>query len=100
MLLGVPVVASDTCVHKYYISDEYVKYFKAGDEEDLAESIKLFYNNKEIRDAYARKARQFVKNMCWNVRSGEYTDIVYSLLSAQMDLQLDENSSVGSINNE
>jgi glycosyltransferase involved in cell wall biosynthesis len=82
MLMGVPVVASDTRVHKYYISDDYVKYFKAGDEDELAESIIIFYDNKETRDYFARRASQFVKNMCWNVRCKEYMDIVYSLVPA------------------
>ncbi|NLE01034.1 MAG: glycosyltransferase family 4 protein [Fibrobacter sp.] len=80
MLLGVPVVASDTSIHRYYISEEYVKYFKAGDEEDLAESIRLFYNNKELRDSYVLRASLFIKGMCWNVRSDEYMNIINSLL--------------------
>lgn len=97
MLLGVPVVASDTSVHKYYISDEHVKYFKAGDEGDLAESIILFYKDKDLRDAFASRAQKFVKNMCWNVRCNEYMNIINSLLPVTNEFNVVENTSSGNI---
>ncbi len=98
MLLGVPVVVSDTSVHKYYISEEYVKFFKAGDEDDLAQSIKLFYNNKEIRDGYVLKAKQYVKSMCWNVQCNAYLNIVNSLLPSQKKIEMIENINTGNTN--
>lgn len=98
MTLGVPVVVSDTSVHRYYISEEHVRYFKAGDMNDLAESIKLFYNNKEVRDIYSEKAQQYVRSMCWNVRNNEYMDIIYSLLPIKPEHIIIENSDASSIN--
>lgn len=94
MLLGVPVIASDTSVHQYYIPKDSVKYFQAGNIKHLAESIIFFYSNENERVAYADRAKQFVKSMCWDVRSNEYMDIVQSLLPGNMAYETVEDLAV------
>ncbi len=81
MLLGVPVIVSDTSVHTYYIDDGLARYFKAGDIDDLAVAIRHMYDDQNARDAIRVRAGRFVKEMCWDVRKNEYFSILEKLSS-------------------
>lgn len=80
MLVDVPVIASDTAVHKYYIDETLVHYFKSGDPQKLAEAILLLYNNKELRQSYVEKSRKFIAENNWDVKKEIYLNLVNNLV--------------------
>ena len=60
MAAGIPVIASDTKVHRYYFNDSVLKFFKAGDENDLAESMLLLFKHKDLRKRFVTSASKFL----------------------------------------
>ena len=50
MSSGVPVVVSDTKIDQYYFNDSVVKFFRDGDENDLAQTISLLIANQGIEN--------------------------------------------------
>lgn len=79
MMLGVPVVISDTSAHTRYIESSTAKFFRAGNIEELADCIKLFYNSISLRGQYTTKAEQFMRKMNWGAKKIEYLHIVSNL---------------------
>ena len=82
MMLGIPVVASDTDVHKFYIPDELVKYFRAGDVNDLAESILILHQDGALRRQYVEKATVFMRGNSWGSKKDIYLTLVNRLVRA------------------
>ncbi|MBD3343464.1 MAG: glycosyltransferase [Chitinivibrionales bacterium] len=82
MMVGVPLVVSDTLVHRYYIPDTLVKYYESGNEYELAEAIKLLYDNPDIRIRYVRQSGEFIIRNCWDTKKHLYLDIIRQLLSS------------------
>lgn len=80
MSLGIPVVASDTKVHRYYFNDSVVKFFKAGDEQDLARCMLELINNTELRNRLAQNALKFVEDYTWEKNKSKYLDLVDRLV--------------------
>jgi glycosyltransferase involved in cell wall biosynthesis len=76
MYLGIPVIASNTTVHKYYVADDLVKYFNAGDPQDLADAIRTICNNKLMRQQLVEKSAKFIKEYSWDYRKKVYLDLV------------------------
>ncbi|MBS1850158.1 MAG: glycosyltransferase family 4 protein [Acidobacteria bacterium] len=80
MSVGVPVVVSDTKIDKYYFNDSVVRFFKDGDEKDLAEAMLFMINHPEARMQQARNAAEFVRTYDWDVNKSTYLSLVDSLL--------------------
>jgi len=80
MLSGIPVIASDTLIHKYYIDGSLVKYFRAGDIDDLAESILFIYKEKSFSKNMIERASHFIKSNTWDVKKYKYLELVDSLV--------------------
>lgn len=76
MVLKVPVIASDTTIHKYYINDDVVEYYHAGNVEALARAIKKLHDDKVYRNLLAEKGYRFVQSYIWQNRKKEYLDLV------------------------
>jgi glycosyltransferase involved in cell wall biosynthesis len=83
MALGVPVIASDTKIDRYYFNDSVVKFFRSGDEEDLAESMLLLIRDSELGKRLASNALEFVQDYTWDKKKHEYFDLVDSLVYGQ-----------------
>jgi len=79
MMLGIPIVASDTTVHKYYISEDSVRYFKAGNAYDLSNAILEMYENEYIRKKCIRNGSEVIKDFIWEDKKSSYLDIVSNL---------------------
>jgi glycosyltransferase involved in cell wall biosynthesis len=79
MLLGVPVIASDTTVHKYYFEDSLLRFFHAGDVTDLADAVRQLYHNPELRRRYRERGLAYVKDYTWEKRGGAYLSLVDNL---------------------
>ena len=81
MVLGVPVIVSDTKIDKYYFNDSLVKFFRSEDEKDLADSMLLLINNKEFRESLILNASEYMKQNSWDVKKQEYLEIIDKLIN-------------------
>jgi glycosyltransferase involved in cell wall biosynthesis len=76
MALGVPVIASDTKVHKYYFNDSVLKFFRAGDENSLAECMLLLVGDNDLRKRLVSNALEFVEGYIWEKEKEAYLNLV------------------------
>ena len=79
MALGVPVIVPDTRVDRYYFTDAMVRFFRGGDEEDLAQAMLCLIQQPMLRDQLARNAREFVAHNNWDLMKIDYLALVDSL---------------------
>jgi glycosyltransferase involved in cell wall biosynthesis len=79
MASGIPVIASDTKVHRYYFNDSVLKFFKAGDENDLAKCMLMLIKNSELRKQLVANASKFIQEYTWEKKKDEYLKLVDSL---------------------
>jgi glycosyltransferase involved in cell wall biosynthesis len=80
MALGIPVVVSDTRIDKYYFNDSVVKFFKAGNADDLADALVYLYKNENVRKSLIRGGYQYIKDNSWEIKREEYYKLVDNLL--------------------
>lgn len=80
MALGVPVIVSKTEIDTYYFDDSVVKYFEAGDEEDLARCMLLMIKNTDLRKRLIENALNFVKEYTWDKKKDIYLNLIDSLV--------------------
>jgi glycosyltransferase involved in cell wall biosynthesis len=76
MAVGVPVIVSDTMIDKYYFSDSTVKFFRSGDEDDLARCMREMIENSSDRLRQIENASRFVSTIDWSAKQSEYLDLV------------------------
>jgi glycosyltransferase involved in cell wall biosynthesis len=80
MALGVPVIVPDSRIDRYYFNDSMVKFFKGGDEQDLAQAMLLMIRNVELRHKLAGNALQFVERNNWDLMKIDYFGVIDSLV--------------------
>ena len=80
MMMGVPVIASDTKIHRYYISEGLVSFFKNGNVKDLAEKICEMYENEGLRAKKIKKSESYIATQSWAVKKSEYLNVVERLM--------------------
>jgi len=80
MAMGVPVLASDTRVDRYYFSEELVQFFDSDRADDLAAKIHELATDAGKRAALRTRGLDFVQENNWGVMSHQYCDLVDSLL--------------------
>jgi glycosyltransferase involved in cell wall biosynthesis len=85
MAMGVPVIVPDTEVDTFYFNENVAKFFRANDENSLANAMLLLINNSAVRETLVRNASEFVKKYTWDVNQHIYLDLVDSLLSSRND---------------
>ena len=85
MAMGVPVIVPDTEVDSFYFDDHVAKFFRANDEQSLADAMLLLIKNSAVRETLVRSASEFVKKYAWDVNQHIYLDLVDSLLSSRND---------------
>jgi glycosyltransferase involved in cell wall biosynthesis len=85
MAMGIPVIIPDTEIDTYYFDERVVKFFRANDEQSLADAMLLLIKNAEIRRGLVCSASEFVKKYMWDVNQHIYLDLVDSLLSSRND---------------
>jgi len=81
MALGVPLVVADTRIDRYYFNDTLVRFFKAGDAEDLARAIIDANADRQRTSSLAARAQQHVQQYAWSTRKDEYLETVRSLVT-------------------
>ncbi len=82
MAMGVPVIVSDTNVDRYYFDDSIVRFFRAGDEDDLARCILDLIQHPDKRLALAECAAKFVSQNDWALKKQDYFNLVDGLLAS------------------
>jgi len=85
MAMGVPVIVSDTKVDQAYFDSSLVRFVRAEDVDDLAESMLDLIQHPEKRRALAERAFQFVTTSDWSVKKQDYFDLVNRLLEKQTE---------------
>jgi glycosyltransferase involved in cell wall biosynthesis len=81
MAVGVPVVVSDTTIHKYYYDESMVKFFNSDDDSALAEAMLLLSSNHELREQLVSNGAQHAKSNTWAVKKNEYLNLVDSVVT-------------------
>jgi glycosyltransferase involved in cell wall biosynthesis len=81
MALGIPIVVADTRIDKYYFNESLVRFFKSGDEVDLARVMVDAYNNRKLNNQLASRALEYAQQNSWGQKSGEYMAIVKRLVN-------------------
>jgi glycosyltransferase involved in cell wall biosynthesis len=79
MCVGVPVLVSDTKIDKYYFNDSVVKFFRDGDEHDLAGAMLLLIRDSDLRRSLAKNASDFIRNLDWDTHKENYLRLVDSV---------------------
>ena len=80
MSLGVPVLAADTAIDKYYFNDSQICFFESGNEEELARSVLYLINNPDVRESIARNGEDRAADFSWEKHKQRYFDLVDSLV--------------------
>jgi glycosyltransferase involved in cell wall biosynthesis len=80
MAMGVPVIVPDTAIDRYYFDDSVAKFFKANDEDSLADAMLLFISNPEMGRNLAKNADVFIKKYTWDENKASYLDLVDALV--------------------
>jgi glycosyltransferase involved in cell wall biosynthesis len=83
MCLGVPLVLSDTTIDRHYFNDSVVRFFRSGDEQDLAQAMLQMIEDRELRERLAGNALEFVRAFDWNRKKLEYFELVDSLAGSR-----------------
>ena len=81
MAMGVPVIVSDTQVDRFYFDDSVVRFFRGGEEEDLAQSMLDLIQNAEKRRLLVANATRYVETVDWTAKQHEYLSLVNQLVS-------------------
>jgi glycosyltransferase involved in cell wall biosynthesis len=83
MALGVPVIAANTRIDKYYFTDTLVKFFEAGDEHTLAEAMLYLIRNKKERKTLASNALSYIAGQSWDIKRQDYFNLVDRLVKGK-----------------
>lgn len=81
MSLGVPVIVSDTTIHKYYFNDSNVQFFKSGNEHDLARCMLLLIENDTLRHGMIINNSNFIQDYLWDKKKEEYLQLIDEFVS-------------------
>lgn len=80
MATGVPVIAAETAVDRYYFDDDAVTFFSSGSVERLAVCIQELLDNPERRQRQAAAAMQLVtESYNWEKKKSEYLELIDGL---------------------
>lgn len=82
LMMGIPVIASDTLVHKHYFTDDVVMFFESENISDLANAIYKMFTDVELRIAYKQNAMLFMKDYSWENRKHEYMKIADTIIAS------------------
>ena len=79
MALGVPLIVSATRIDKHYFDDSLVRFFKSGDEQDLARAMREAWSQRERNQELVANSLAHVENFTWTAKQQEYLGIVTGL---------------------
>ncbi|MDG5816871.1 glycosyltransferase family 4 protein [Chitinispirillales bacterium ANBcel5] len=76
MLMGIPVIASDTLVHTHYFTQNQILFFRSEDHRDLADRILTLKRNRNLRGKMIENSLNYMKNNNWETRKHIYHSLV------------------------
>jgi len=79
MALGVPVIVPDSRIDTYYFNESIARFFKGGNEHDLARAMLALIRQPELRRQLASNALHFVEHNNWGQMKVQYLALVDSL---------------------
>jgi glycosyltransferase involved in cell wall biosynthesis len=82
MSVGVPVIASDTRVHKYYFNEDVLMFFKNEDEKDLSEAILKVARDEKYRNRLSLAGNRFAEDFSWEKKQDHYVSLTNQLISS------------------
>jgi glycosyltransferase involved in cell wall biosynthesis len=80
MALGVPVIAANTRIDRFYFNDSLVKFFQAGDERSLADAMLTMIHNHKLREDLASNAITYIAGQSWDIKKHDYLNLVDGLV--------------------
>jgi glycosyltransferase involved in cell wall biosynthesis len=83
MAMGVPVIASDTLVHKYYFDGSLLQFFRSEDVQDLAGHILSLRKNSQLRSRLVSNSFAFMKEYNWEAKKHLYHSMVDTLVKGK-----------------
>jgi glycosyltransferase involved in cell wall biosynthesis len=83
MAVGVPVIASDTRVHKRYFNDNVLRFFRSGDEHDLADAILKVAQDEAYRNRLIEAATGFAADFSWERNQIAYLSVLDHLTAGE-----------------
>ena len=86
LTLGIPVIVADTKIDKFYFNDDVVRFFRSGDEVDLANAMRQMIADKALRERMAEQGNEFAQNFSWDNQKQKYFDLVDSLTGSKQYL--------------
>jgi glycosyltransferase involved in cell wall biosynthesis len=81
MALGVPLIVADTDIDKYYFNDTLVRFFRSGDEDELAQAMLQLITDSELRRKLVQNGLEFASQNDWVHYKHKYLNIVDSLVA-------------------
>jgi glycosyltransferase involved in cell wall biosynthesis len=84
MAMGIPVLASDTRIDRYYFGGGQVEFFDGDCVEDLTAKIEALVRDDDRRSELSRRGAEFVRVNNWDVKKHEYLEMVESLVSRRV----------------
>ena len=79
MSLGIPLIVANTAIDRYYFNDSLVKFFRSGDEEDLAATMLQMIEDSKLRQELANNGLNFASRNNWENHKYIYLNIVDAL---------------------
>lgn len=76
MAVGVPVIASDTRVHKRYFNDNVLRFFRSGDEHDLAAAMLEVAQDEAYRSRLVEAGTGFAAEFSWEKNQTGYLSLL------------------------
>ena len=80
MAMGLPAIIPNTAIDQRYFNSEVVRFFCAGDYQDLASALRELISNPVLRESLANNAIEFVREFSWDGKQGLYLGLVNSLV--------------------
>jgi glycosyltransferase involved in cell wall biosynthesis len=79
MALGTPVIVADTRIDQYYFNESLLRFFKAGDVNDLARVMLDAYHNRGLSNQLATRALTFAHQHSWETKKSDYLTLIEQL---------------------
>jgi glycosyltransferase involved in cell wall biosynthesis len=79
MSQGIPVVASQTRIDRYYFAEGEVHFFESGNAQAMANAILDVITRKELRESLVRRGFEYVELNSWSRRKKESVDLIDDL---------------------
>jgi glycosyltransferase involved in cell wall biosynthesis len=79
MLLGVPVIVSDTSTHMHYFDNTLVQFFTSENVAELTDCIVRLSRDPLLRQRITETASRYVQGMTWDANKRLYLDLVGGL---------------------